>query len=162
MGKINGNAFKALSKKCSKCFAKLLLSLSLFVLASTIAADAALYADDFQLDGYDLVSYVNGAEPVRGTLKHAVRHNGKKYAFASAEHAAMFSVDPERYLPAYGANGALGMVYGLQSSVDPLVWEIVDDRLYLFINSSAKSRWINRVPKNIKKGNKAWDRIKDV
>jgi len=141
---------------------KLFMSMSLFVVGSTIAADASLYPDDFLLDGYDLVSYVYEAQPVRGSVKHAVRHNGKKYAFASAENAAMFQVDPQRYLPAYDANGALGMVYGLKSSVDPLVWEIVDDRLYLFINSSAKRKWLNRAPKNIRKGYKAWERIRDV
>jgi len=50
----------------------------------------------------------------------------------------------------------------LKSSVDPLVWEIVDDRLYLFISSSAKRQWLNRAPKNIRKGNEAWVLIRDV
>ena len=162
MGKDNGHAVKALSKWCSKCLVKLFMSMSLFVVASTIAADASLYPDDFVLDGYDLVSYVYESQPTVGTMKHAVRHDGKKYAFASAENAAMFRVDPQRYLPAYDANGALGVVYGLKSSVDPLVWEIVDDRLYLFISSSAKRQWLNRAPKNIRKGNEAWVLIRDV
>jgi len=88
-----------------------------------------------------------------------MRYMKKIYAFSSHENSLEFQRNPKKYLPQYNGNCAYGMVYGAESSIDPLVYEIVNDRLFFLINHGTKKRWNKRAPYYIKRGDKAWKKL---
>src|SRR5262245_34453285 len=52
--------------------------------------------------GYDAVAYFTDGKPAKGNPKFKSTYEGANYYFASAEHKAMFDVNPAKYAPAYG------------------------------------------------------------
>jgi hypothetical protein len=43
---------------------------------------------------------------------------------------------------------------------DPNVWEVVDGRLYLNLDNSIKTMWLEDVPGNVAKAEKNWPKIR--
>ena len=131
--------------------------LSILLLLPGIASSQSM--SSLALDGYDVVSYFKNTSPVRGHPQYLVPHGEQLYMFASPENAALFEKNPDAYLPAYDGNCAYGMVHGMKSSIDPKVYEVVDNRLFLLINHGTKKRWSKKSDKYIKKSDKAWEKL---
>jgi len=113
------------------------------------------------LHGYDPVAYFKIGQPRRGDATYSVVHQGATYRFADAANQAAFEAAPERYLPQFGGYCAFGVAVGKKFDGDPLVWKIVDDRLYLNLNSQIAARWNEDVPGNIATATEHWADIKD-
>ena len=99
--------------------------------------------------GHDVTAYRDlpvepRGEAVEGEKAHSVEHLGATWRFASAEDAAAFRAEPERYVPAYNGHcaNALSLGEGLVRT-DGTHWEIFDgdDRLYLFYAARGRERW---------------------
>ena len=112
------------------------------------------------LSGFDPVAYFTDGKPVRGSGYHVTVFKGVTYAFASKEHKEMFETDPEKYVPIYGGYCAYGVAVGKKFVTDPEVWEIVDGKLYLNLDSDIQSKWKKDVPGYIKKADDNWMKIK--
>lgn len=102
------------------------------------------------IGGHDATAYRDlsdkpHGEAVEGERSHTVEHLGATWRFASAEDAAAFEADPDRYVPAYNGHcaNALSLGEGLVRT-DGTHWEIFDgdDRLYLFYAGRGRERWI--------------------
>jgi len=111
------------------------------------------------LRGYDPVSYFDGA-PVLGTADHSIAHGGATYRFASKANLARFEKDPSHYLPQYGGYCAYGASLGAKFDGDPLVWKIVNDKLYLNLNPDIKKAWVKDIPGAVKKADAYWPKIR--
>ena len=122
-------------------------------------ASGLLFTDDYVLDGYDVVSYFSDAGPQKGNTDYGMRYDKKIYAFSNLENATKFAENPEKYLPQYDGNCAYGMVYGTESSVDPLVYNIVGDKIFFMINHGTQKRWKKRAPYYIKRSDRAWKKL---
>ncbi len=130
----------------------------------TFAAQSASAANqefprDFAFGGYDVVSYFSNSGPQVGQKNISIQYANKLYAFSSRQNALKFKSDPSKYLPQYNGNCAFGMVYGAKSSVDPLVYEIVDDKLFFLINHGTHKLWKKSAAKNIKRSDRAWKKL---
>jgi YHS domain-containing protein len=133
------------------------------LLATTLPASASSRAvNTIAAGGYDLVSYHQGAKPLRGNGNHVVEHDGATYLFIDADNADTFRADPDKYLPAYGGYCAFGVSVGKKFHGDPDVWEIVDGRLYLNLDNRIKGTWTKDIPGNIAKANRNWTKIQDA
>lgn len=110
----------------------------------------------FFIEGYDVVSYFQDTGPLLGTIAFSTKYQNKQLLFSNQTNLQSFLADPEKYMPAYNGYCAYGMVYGMTSIVDPLIYDVVDGRLYLQLDRGTKKRWNRRVGRYIKKGNKAW------
>lgn len=135
--------------------------------ALTLAAAPAVAAADVAhstvgVGGYDLVSYRTGEKPVRGNGNHVVVHDGVTYLFQSEENKEAFETDPARFLPAYGGYCAYGVAVGKKFVGDPDVWAIVDDRLYLNLDTKIQGLWTKDVPGHIAKADAKWSKIREV
>lgn len=108
------------------------------------------------LAGYDVVSYFTSHKAERGSAKHAATHEGSTYWFTSAEHQAMFSKQPQRYLPQYDGYCAYGIRYGQLIEADPEAWIIVNDKLYLHTDRSFLEKWQADTATAIKEGDEQW------
>jgi len=84
------------------------------------------------------------ADATEGEKKFVVKYKGAKWRFASAENAARFEANPERFEPAYNGHcaNALSLGEGLVRT-DGTHWEILDDQLYLFYAASGRDRWLD-------------------
>ncbi len=112
--------------------------------------------------GYDVVSYRTSEKPVRGNGNHLVVHEGATYLFQNEDNKKAFEKDPARYAPAYGGFCAYGVAVGKKFVGDPDVWAIVDDRLYLNLDTRIQGLWTKDVPGNIQKADTNWSRIRNV
>ncbi|MEM8791849.1 MAG: YHS domain-containing (seleno)protein [Pseudomonadota bacterium] len=110
------------------------------------------------LKGYDVVSYFTGAAPIKGSEAHAVEWKGAKWLFASAEHRDMFAADPEKFAPQYGGYCAWAIAQGegRPVAINPEIYRIVDNKLYLNLNMNVHKQWLEKQALFITKGNKNW------
>lgn len=141
----------------------LLVALCLALLAAIPAFAAGdtgrhfnLDAEGYAINRFDPVAYFTMHKAVKGDTAYTASHGGARYAFASEEHLRMFLADPERFVPQYGGHCAYGAAYGSKSSIDPELWEIVDDRLFLLINPGTMSVWQKRKDEYIRSADRAW------
>lgn len=111
--------------------------------------------------GYDPVSYFDGGQPKEGQKAFSATYEGATYYFASEEHKAAFTSDPGRYAPAFGGFCAMGVVLNKKLDGDPMIWRVVDGKLYLNVGAPAQTRWLQDVPGNIKQATSTWPEIKD-
>ncbi len=137
-----------------------ILIASFIVLFSSLsfAADASSTP---ALRGYDAVSYHTIGRPVMGNGSNASLYKGESYLFINKEHKELFDANPEKYVPAYGGWCAYGVSAGKKFHGDPLVWKIVDGKLYLNLSNKIQALWSENVQGYINGANEEWEKIKD-
>ena len=114
------------------------------------------------LRGYDPVSYFEDGEPRMGTAEHSAVHEGVTYRFATKKNLRTFEANPDRYLPEYGGFCAYGVSVGAKFDGDPLVWKIVDGKLYLNLNPEIQKAWNEDVSGAIRKADGHWPKIRSA
>lgn len=133
---------------------------SAFAIAEiNIAPGRTLAGPGVAVHGYDTVAYFAEGKPVQGSAKFSKVYNNATYRFASAENLKAFEANPDKYVPAFGGFCAFGVSVGAKFDGDPRYWKIVDGQLYLNLNEDIQKTWLEDVPGNIEKANKAWKRI---
>ena len=80
----------------------------------------------------------------------------------NARHREMFAADPERFAPQFGGHCANGLSVGKVVVADPEEWTIVDGKLYMKFNRSARDRWRQDKTAKIIKAEKNWAEIHDL
>jgi YHS domain-containing protein len=143
-----------------KLFAVSLLTISSFSFAADI--DMSADANDLAIKGYDPVSYFTGSQPKVGNSELTATHKGAIYRFTSVANRDMFKNNPEKYAPQYGGFCAFGVAMEKKFDTDPLAWKIVDNKLYLNLNTDVQKRWLTDVPGYIAQSTENWSSIKDV
>ncbi len=94
-------------------------------------------ASGVALEGYSPVSYFTKGKAEKGDGRYSTQHNGVTYHLTSAEQVEMFKKNPLRYEPQCGGWCAFGMSVEDKFPVDPTQFEIIDDKLYLFLNNDS-------------------------
>ncbi len=110
------------------------------------------------IDGYDPVAYFREGRALRGSPSFAHRWNGAEWRFASAEARDLFAADPETYAPRFGGWCAWAMSEDRLAAGDPLVWRIVEGRLYFNCSARAQQEWEADLEANIARGEAVWAR----
>lgn len=88
------------------------------------------------LRGNDAVALATGLEVEPGRAVFTAEHDGVAYYFATEETMQRFQAEPERYMPQYGGFCALGVAKGKKLDANPRFADIVDGRLYVFLNAA--------------------------
>ncbi|MEN1727226.1 MAG: YHS domain-containing (seleno)protein [Pseudomonadota bacterium] len=121
------------------------LALMAFLLSSVAWADDPIYTGFFSntaVKGYDTVSYFQGdGVPLEGDSDYSTRWRGANWEFESQANLDLFLADPERYAPQYGGYCAWATADGRLVSADPLVYAMVDGKLYLNYNDDVQETW---------------------
>lgn len=115
--------------------------------------------------GYDVVAYFSN-QVKKGSKKLSVKHDGVSFRFSSEENLNLFKESPEKYIPQYGGYCAYAIAEkNKKMSIDPEVFEIRDNKLYLFYNpwiGSALEEWQEgNVKKRQEKGDNNWEKLKN-
>lgn len=111
------------------------------------------------VQGYDLVTYQTRKAPLHGNGNYLSVYKGVTYEFIGPETKQVFDASPEKYVPAFNGYCAFGVSVGKKFIGDPLVWKVVDNRLYLNLDQGIRDTWIQDIPGNLEKANANWPKI---
>ena len=93
------------------------------------------------LHGVDAVALTTYNAVAEGDAAHTVVEDGVAYYFPSAESARKFKTDPVRFAPQYGGFCAYAVALGKKFDGDPHYADIVDGKLYLFVNADVFEKY---------------------
>ena len=148
-------------------FSFMILSLFLLTAGVASASDAVSTSNGLTaaggplaVHGFDVVSYFEAGDPQRGLAKFSVNHEGAVYRFASRKHMRQFTRDPQAFVPQFGGFCAYGVSVGKKFDGDPLVYRVVDDKLYFNLNPDIKATWEKDLHENIHKAVSSWPTLR--
>ncbi len=140
--------------------------LALFTLPMHAFADAPIYTGTFSntaLKGYDAVSYFqNDGAPINGTESFKTSYKGADWYFSSQENLGAFITAPDKYAPQYGGYCAWAAAHGSLAKGDPLVYTLINDKVYLNYNKSINDGWLPRKAELITKADAQYLDLVDV
>ncbi|NIJ42104.1 YHS domain-containing protein [Parvibaculum indicum] len=108
------------------------------------------------LRGDDAVALATGLDVTPGRAKFTVERDGVAYYFSSKETMKQFAADPDRYMPQYGGFCAFGVAIGKKLDANPHFADIVDGKLYLFLNEVAFEKYKEDKTGTLVKARKNW------
>ena len=111
------------------------------------------------LAGYCPTCYFTANTAVKGTTKYSSDFEGKTYLFDSQKSKDLFETNPAKYVPQYEGYCAYGVSFGKKVAVDPTVFSVVDDKLYLNKNAGIGRTFSKDPNKYITKANSQWSQI---
>lgn len=114
------------------------------------------------LHGVDSVALSTLGAVAEGDAAYTVVHDGGAYYFASQESADRFSANPEQYLPQYGGFCAYAVALGKKFDGDPVFADIVDEKLYLFVNDAVFRKYKENPQQTLTEAQKMWPKIKHI
>jgi len=127
-----------------------------------VAAKAQIYTgflSSSAVGGYDTVAYFTKGRPVKGKKQHATQWKGAWWYFSSNDNLEKFKAMPEAYAPRFGGYCAYGVSQNAAVKGDPLLWKIVDGKLYLNINKQVVNIWNKDIPGYIIKADMNWPKV---
>ncbi len=114
------------------------------------------------LSGHDAVAYFTVNKPVKGYAGISTVHNGAIYHFSSEANRDTFNANPEKYAPQYGGFCAYGAAIGAKFPIDPTVFAVVDDKLYVNNSANVSKIWTAKQAKAITLADTKWSKIRTV
>lgn len=101
------------------------------------------------LKGYDPVAYFNQGRAIKGDTSKGIRWGNVIWYFSSDANKLMFKTFPEKYVPQYGGYCAGAVASGFTADIDPMVWHIENDKLFLFFDQGSKNSFVNTIDTGI-------------
>ena len=109
------------------------------------------------LKGYDPVAYFNEGRAIKGDTSNGIKWGNVIWYFSSNANKLAFKTFPEKYVPQYGGYCAGAVASGFTADIDPMIWHIEDDRLFLFFNQGAKDGFVSAIDTGIiQKASSEW------
>ena len=160
---------RRLKMKPNFALASLIALATISLSTPSIAADEYNVGNGLTLNGEPLG--MHGVDPVSmfaqdtaklGNAVFTTAHEGVDYYFASAETQEMFEANPEKYLPQFGGFCAFGVFVGKKLDGDVRYANIVDGKLYLFVNAAIFEKYKKQKHEVLTGAAKKWPEIKSV
>lgn len=135
--------------KFSNLIPTLATSLSVTLATAAFAADEYNVSNGLSLAGHPLgmhgvdpVSMFNSETPTQGSAIFTSVYDGVNYYFASTDAQAKFEAEPSAFLPQFGGFCAFGVFVGKKLDGDVRYADIVDGKLYLFVNAAILEKYL--------------------
>jgi YHS domain-containing protein len=139
-------------------------------LISAVSASSAAFAVDeynvstgttvdgarVALRGVDTVALATGLKVTDDYAKHTAVRDGVAYYFETADAQKAFEAAPEKYMPQYGGFCAFGVAIGKKLDAAPRYADIVDGKLYVFLNAGAFAKYKEDKAGALAKAEKNW------
>jgi YHS domain-containing protein len=149
------------------------ITLSAMVMATAIAIALPAAAEDeynvstgittagvpLGLHGVDAVALTAWNTVSEGDAQYTVVEDGVAYYFASEDSAKKFKANPAMYAPQYGGFCAYAVALGKKFDGDPRYADIVDGKLYLFVNAEIFEKYKKDSARILAKAERTWPRI---
>jgi len=120
------------------------LALAMLVLTGHLFAAPRVWLDTatgFAIGGYDPVAYHTNKAPTRGREGVEHRWGGSVWKFENSGNRDAFAKHPEIYAPAFAGYDAHALAEGLTVQGLPVIWEIYQQRVYLFLDEPSLRKW---------------------
>lgn len=114
------------------------------------------------IHGTDPVMLLNTGKENKGYDKYSVVHEGVEFYFASAETKAKFAANPAAFIPEYNGFCVLGIAKGKKLDGDTRYLDIVDGKVYLFVNAAVIEIYNEDKAGTIAKANEIWKEIQNT
>lgn len=114
------------------------------------------YFNKLAVNGYDVMTYWRGGEPLEGDPNISYDYNGATWVFVSPENRDAFAADPQAYAPQYGGYCAYAAAHGEVSDIDVFAWQIYQDKLYLNYSPRVQREWGSKIDSHIEKADAIW------
>ena len=111
------------------------------------------------LHGFDPVALIRFNAVAEGEALYTIVHDDVAYYFASQQSADEFAADPVSYLPQFGGFCAYAVAKGRKFDGDPQFADIVDGKLYVFVNATIFAEYLQDPQKWITAAHKMWPKI---
>lgn len=108
------------------------------VLAQPVATEVTVLG----LQGYDPVTYFLPEGPRAGVPQFEASWEGRVWRFANEANRAVFRRDPGVYAPRLGGFDAAGVLDRRLVDANPVIFAILDQRLYLFRDDDRRARFL--------------------
>ncbi|WP_375230055.1 YHS domain-containing (seleno)protein [Roseobacter sp. S98] len=142
------------------------LSVAVAISTATFAADEynignglTLNGNSLGMHGIDPVSMFAGDAPAQGEAVHTSTYDGVDNYFASAAAQQTFDADPQKFLPQFGGFCAFGVYVGKKLDGDVRYADIVEGKLYLFVNAAILEKYREDPQSVIAGANEKWPEI---
>jgi YHS domain-containing protein len=112
------------------------------------------------LHGADPVALATIHDVAEGSSTYTVVVDDVAYYLASPEAAERFEAEPEKYLPQYGGFCAYAVALGRKFDGDPRYADIVDGKLYLFVNEEIYHKYKADQENILRKAEQTWPSIR--
>lgn len=141
-----------------------LIAASMLILSSIsfAAEETQQDANGVILSGHDAVAYFTMNKAVKGYSGISATHDGAIYHFSSEANRDLFKASPSKYAPQYGGFCAYGAAIGAKFPIDPAVFAIVDDKLYVNNSANVSKLWTAKQAKAITLADNKWSKIREV
>jgi YHS domain-containing protein len=114
------------------------------------------------MHGIDPVTLFASEVPGAGSAVHTAAHDGVDYYFASEETQKQFEADPEAFLPQFGGFCAFGVFVGKKLDGDVRFADIVDGKLYLFVNKVIFDKYLEQKDEVLAGAYAKWPEIRST
>lgn len=113
-------------------------------------------ASQAAVSGFDTVAFHTQSKAVNGSPFITAEHQGAIYYFASEEHKALFTANPEKYVPQFGGFCAFGVSINKVLPVDISTWQVRNGKLYFNLNPDIRIKFDADFDGNLAKAKKNW------
>jgi YHS domain-containing protein len=139
---------------------------SMILISSANAADEYNVSKGTTVDGQgvafrgnDVYAYVNGLGIIPGEAQYTHVEDNVAYYFKSKEALEKFASAPDKYIPQYGGFCAFGVALGKKLDGSPRYADIVDGKLYLFLNAAVMDMYVKDKESVLAKAKSSWPSI---
>ncbi|MGJ3254865.1 MAG: YHS domain-containing (seleno)protein [Alcanivorax sp.] len=112
------------------------------------------------LHGIDPVAFVNLGNRQPGIAQYTEVHDNVAYYFQTKENLKAFKKNPQAYLPQNGGYCTFGVSVGKKFDGDPRYADVVDGKLYVFLNEEIFNAYQKDKAGTIAKAGKQWPKIR--
>jgi YHS domain-containing protein len=111
------------------------------------------------INGVDPVAYFTDGAALFGRAEYEYRYAGVIWRFCNEGNQAAFIANPQVYMPRFGGYDPVAIGRSLAVPGNPLLWAMVGERLYLFYNEAARTRFIATPDEAIPAADSKWPAV---
>jgi hypothetical protein len=111
------------------------------------------------IDGFDPVAYFTGEGATQGMVNLEYQLADVTWRFRSEGNRAAFIDHPEVYAPQFGGYDPVAIARGVPVAGHPLIWIIVEQRLYFFYDNKARAEFIESPVSAIIAARQRWPQV---
>jgi hypothetical protein len=109
--------------------------------------------------GFDPVAYFTDATATLGRPEIEYAYAGAVWRFRNEGNRGAFAADPEVYMPRFGGYDPAAAARGAAVEGHPLVWLIVEQRLYLFETAKTRDIFVDDPERVIAAAERKWPQV---
>ena len=111
------------------------------------------------INGVDPVAYFTDAAALFGRAEYEYRYAGVIWRFRNEGNQAAFIANPDVYMPRFGGYDAIAIGRSLAVPGNPLLWTVAGERLVLFYNEAARTRFSTKPAEAIGLADTKWPAV---